>query len=347
MIEQPSVVSPRPGSRRSSLLGRLGIAIVLVGLGLGMLTPSGGGQPSRGAGELGASSSLTCNPSNSAPSALDIPLPNPTHSLGANGTVSVSLEVAAVNYTSAFNGTKLHLPSVTGVFPLTTGRPLSLYMGPAVLSLSGPGWQPSATESKTKVVASSTDFGTHATAHLTSARIAVMATAPYGTLQLQFRWEWTVTPSGGSGTTSGWTVPNISAASPWRASIFEPAPYVSVLGTSHQPAPARSNFTVRLGGAVGNASFRAVVEYPNNGTEIHSVWENASAGVTQFNVTNSLTYRDGSGLAPGTYLVHIHDGCEAIVTSISVQVVRSIGGSPAKGPGIATLRDSSFPCGGP
>ena len=60
--------------------------------------------------------------------------------------------------------------------------------------------------------------------------------------------------------------------------------------------------------------------YPSNGTPIQSIWENTSAHATLFNATVPLLSRSGVPLPAGTYEIHVHDVCEAIVQMHSVVV---------------------------
>lgn len=272
-----------------------------------------------------------CNPPSDAPSALAIPLGNLGQKVPTGSSVGYTLEVSAVNYSAADNGTRVYLPSLLGHFPLRTGGMFTVFHLPSTLTLAGPGW---VGVSATKSVATTTAFDSAGTAYLSTSLLAVMADASYGSLQLQYRWHWTlVSGKGGNTQSSAWSVPSANATLPWRPSIAEPAPYVSIIGTSTQPAAAGSNFTTDLGGAVANASFRMVVEYPNNGSEITSQWEAAPSGATSFNATSPMAYADGSPLPAGKYLIHVHDACEAILHSISVTVVAASGG--LAGPGLA------------
>ncbi|MCI4360775.1 MAG: hypothetical protein L3J91_03655 [Thermoplasmata archaeon] len=298
-------------------------AVVLAGLLSALLLLP---LPAHGVGIVGGGSFATtsgsgCNPSNSAPSSLYISLANPSGSVLAKGTVTVTLEVAALNSTPAPNGTLIYVPTAATTFPLQSSGSLSVSMPPKTLTLSGAGWAAAASESKSKTVSSATSFAKSSNAYLSTSRIAVMASADYGSLELEFRWNWSVQSSPlGTTTSSGWSVPSLVATSPNRPSIFEPAPYVAIASTSPQPAASGSNFSVDLTGAVANTSFRIVVEYPKNGTEITSTWEYTPVAATQFNATAPLTYPNSTPLPAGSYLLHVHDRCGAILHSVSLTV---------------------------
>jgi len=285
----------------------------------------------------------SCNPPNSAPSSLYTPLPNPTTSLRANGSVSVTVQVAAVNYTASLNGTSIYLPTIVAGFPLTPSGSATLSLPPKTLTLAGASWSTAASESKTKVFPSGATFSPNANAFLSTAQLAVMTSVPYGTVQVEFRWQWTVVPApSGNATSSAWSVPSSTATSPWRATIFAPAPYVAVAHTDPQPAAPGSNYTVGLTGAVANTSFRVVVEHANNGTEITSNWENAPPGTTLFNATAPTSYADSTPLRSGTYLLHVHDRCQAILRSLTLKVSTGAAPMPLGGSAGAWSAGSSY-----
>jgi hypothetical protein len=163
------------------------------------------------------------------------------------------------------------------------------------------------------------NFSTTGSAFLTTEKLAIMAGASYGNLTLEFRWQWV---EGASLTTlqaGTWTLPSATASSPYLPSIFYPAPRVALVSTSPSPATIGTNFISNLSGYVTNTSFRMVLEFPSNGTEIRSQWD-SSGSASRFSAP-LLLLSSKNWLVPGKYLVHIHDACEAILFSFPVQVV--------------------------
>jgi hypothetical protein len=309
--------------------GSLAGLVALVAVGLLMLTGGLGGAnsvlPNPGTvvampGTL-AAVAPSCNPTNPSPSALYVSASNPTGPLSAGSTLSVAYEVAIVNYTSSQGTIAVYVPSALATFPLTptptnSNRSLQLFLPPHVVNVSSAGWSnPNATGTwGSKVLINSVLFNVTQSARLSTQKIAVMAGTGYtGQLTLEFRWQWAT-----SNATGAWTQPNATSKSPNLPSIFYPAPYLPILGLSAFPAPVGSNFTVMLGGAVTGTSFRMVLEYPNNGTEIRSQVENSSATATKFPATVWLVGKTNGTLLPGNYLIHVHDVCNAITHSLSI-----------------------------
>lgn len=334
---------------RHARLGAVALAMIAAVSALGLAAPLpalvGGSLAWWGSGPTAFATTLPsyCNPVSSAPASLYLPLPAPVQKIAPGGTVTAHVEAAVVNYTSAENGTRLSVPTLTASFPLAPSGKLSIVLPPATWTVSQAGWSASVSESKTKTLSGTTAFPAAGSAYLSSSLLAVMGSADYGSLQVAFRWQWTeVTSPGSAPISSAWTTPNATAVSPARPSLFEPAPYVGIVGTSPQPAPAGSNFSVTLSGAVANGSFRMVVEYPNNGTEISSIWESSPPGATSFNGSSPLSFRNGTPLPSGKYLVHVHDVCEALLRSLSLTVT-SGSGAPFGG----TAPASSVPPGAP
>ena len=240
--------------------------------------------------------------------------------------LTVTYEFKVVGYVGSDLGTKVYLPSTKAVLPTTPTGSLSLTLPSKNVTITGNGWSsPSLLSGSTKLT-SKENFST-ADAYLTTSKYAVMAYAVSGSLTLEFRWHWSFVPAKGGATQNGtWSVPSRNATSPYLPSIFYTG---SLRGYRvHDLLAGRcwTIFNVELSGTVANTSFRMVLEYPNNGTENHeSISENSSVWVTLFNATVPLSYRNGSPLPTGNYLIHVHDICEAIVQMHSVVVVTDDG----------------------
>jgi len=270
----------------------------------------------------------TCNPNNPSPAALDVPAANPTRSEEAGSNLTVSYEFKVEGYVHADYGKTIYLPSVKAVLPTAPTGNLSLPLLAKTVRIATGNWSSPHLLSSSEKIGSNVTFST-AKAYLSSSKQAVMANATSGTLTLEFRWHWSFVPAGGGATRAGpWTIPSMNASSPYLPSIFYPAPYIGVLSTSPTPAPSGSQFNLTLDGFVANTSFRMVLEYPNNGTEIQSIWENTSRGAQKSTVWVPLAYRSGTPVLPASYLIHVHDVCEAIVVILPITVV-------ADGPGVS------------
>jgi hypothetical protein len=266
----------------------------------------------------------TCNPPNLSPAALEIPLASPANSEPAGAVLKVAYEYMVAGFQNSSRGTTVHLPLVQATFPIRPKGDLTLTIAHANVTVSKKGWSSPTLLVATKTLTAATNF-TSANAQLSTSKYAVMANAVSGVLTLEFRWRWSVAPAFGSPFVNGtWSVPSKKAMAPSLPSIFYPAPYVGVVSTSGSPAKTGSNFTMELDGAVSNTSFRVVLEFPKNGSEIHSIWENTSSKASVFNATVPLTRADGRRLVPATFLIHVHDVCGAIVQMFSIQVTHGV-----------------------
>jgi PKD repeat protein len=128
------------------------------------------------------------------------------------------------------------------------------------------------------------------------------------------RWSWTVTPAGGSPTTSPWSVNTDDANCP---SNFHPAPFVNLLRSWNLTAPPGGTYQGEIAGFVAHQYFFLELENPS-GTVVYAQGQTANAT----NVTNvTIAYDCWCGrLSPGSYLVHIHNVIGSLLWSRSVTV---------------------------
>jgi hypothetical protein len=276
-------------------------------------------------------SNWTCDPevaANEAPAALDIPGTNPARAEAAGATLQVVYEFEVYNSTISPIGSILSLPTAKAVLPTTGSGSLSLTFASRNVTVTGLGWSSSTLLRESVPLTSNYTFSS-ASAYLTTSKAAVMSNSVRGTWNVSFRWAWNFTAGGGLPPQNGtWTVPSITSTGTFLPSIFLPAPYIGILSTSGIPATTGTVFQLNLNGTVGSTSFRIVLEW-TNGTEIQSIWENTSADATVFAATVPLVYSNGTGVAPGNYIIHVHNVCESIVHILPIQVVKS---SPGSGP---------------
>lgn len=288
-----------------------GIAIVALLAVSGLAAACGGGGGGGGGG-------LTNNCSAAGPvDALQIPLGVPQTTAPAGSNISASYQVEILGYWSADNGTLIHFPSVYVKIPLNATTKFAFYFAPTNVTINGSGWSSPVTKNGT--LGSATNFnGGVGNATLSTVSIAVMQKDHWGTLTVAVRWGWSLTASGS--TSSMWSSPSASATSPNLPSIFQPAPYVGLGETTNTTAAiAGSNFEAKITGAVGKTSFGVSIEYPN-GTEIVCQNQVNHRWTHCLIVYVPLIYLNGTPLAPGHYIVHIHDSFGAIVHTISVTV---------------------------
>ncbi|MCI4366995.1 MAG: hypothetical protein L3K08_04505 [Thermoplasmata archaeon] len=292
---------------------------ILGGFLLLLLTVPTNAIPAASTSTIGGFTTI-CNPKNPSPSALYISATNPTHA-AAGDLLNVSYEYRVVNYTKADKGVELLFPSVVVVFPYLSAGSLLIYFGPKNAVIANSLWSDAATLKVTTKLVSTAVFDPNASAHLSTSKLAVMATTPTGSMTLEVRWHWTLYHTqSGSKVTGPWTKPSLNASSPNLPSTFYPAAYVGIVSTSGSSVATNTTYVVQLNGSVSSTWFRVVLEYPNNGTEIQSIYENTTANSTLFNATLPVAFRSGTGIPAGSYLIHVHDSCQAIVHLLKVTV---------------------------
>ena len=268
-----------------------------------------------------AGATTRCNSySSTTPSAVLIPLANPSSNLSAKGTLTVNYEIQVLNFTNATVGTTIYVPNLWFKFPETNGATYEIHENATVLTVASGGWESPPNSEKNVTVAGGLDFAQNQKASLTSQKLAVMADAWYGNLTIQIRWHWQNTVGIGR-PTGPWSLLTTTTSSPSKSlpSVFEPAPYVYILNFNGS-AVIGSNYSDTLGGFVAGQRFFLEMEYPTSGKVVQDLPTVAPANATTVNVSIPvLNYV--SSLSPGTYLVHIHDTCGALLWNKSVKAV--------------------------
>ncbi|MCI4345212.1 MAG: PKD domain-containing protein [Thermoplasmata archaeon] len=333
-------------SRRRREAGRRPPRVAMIAVSLAILLLPGAPSISRSTGSspgpdgdlhavANPATAPVCNSVGSQfPSALEIGLPPPSEVLPQGTTIGVVYEFAVVSPATPASASVVYFPQVTASFPLSTGSHLQLVMTARSTTIPTTGWSDPAWASQSTVASQNLTFNTIANAVLNSGLVAIMATAEYGNLTLQFRWNWTTLLPNGTAIRSGWSVPSASATSPLLPSIFYPAPYVGTAGDSGLVVPIGAMLTDYLTGAISNTSFRVVAEFPN-GSEFQSTREPTPPGNgTPFPASVPIWNRQHR-LGPGGYIFHVHDRCNALVklllfhatyaSSVQVQVLQEPG----------------------
>lgn len=246
-----------------------------------------------------------------------VPTPNPAQSLGPGGTLTAVVEFGATNLSADAVGATVAAPSLFVTFPAASGPTPTIYFGPHTVAATGDGWWDGSIGASSLVEGNGVAFAPGGSAVLSSQKLAMMANASYGALDLEVRWHWSMVQPDGSNATGSWTTPTPTAQ--WPNSLpseFEPAPLVSLLATNGPGQTIGENFTASLGGFVSGRAFFLELEYPSTGKVVQSHGETASSGATRTSVTIAMLNFDRY-LSPGIYLVHIHDGCGAMLLSLS------------------------------
>lgn len=320
--------APRPRRIRPTFLIGFALALLVLGLALAAAPrPSASGLPTHlpsGATTSATPASTVCNAvSPLTPSALLIPITNPSHNLTAGGTISATAQIQIVNYSATQNGTQIYFPGLFYKFPLATGGNYTMFLAPHVLSISQGGWISSPFLNRSAVVPGGLAFKQFASATLSTQKLALMGTAQYGFLTVEVRWQWGNTVNGTSGmkhTLGPWSVPTAKSGYPKSLpSIFYPAPYVPVLSTSGGSPVIGDNYSATLGGLVAGHLYFLEMEYPD-GKVVQDLGQTAPANATNFTVVIPVINYDHY-LTPGAYLVHIHDACGAMLYNKTVKAV--------------------------
>jgi hypothetical protein len=305
------------------------IALILAGAATGvvLVTPSTGAGGGLASSRAGGGSSFTtdaaaaCNsPSYVSASSLLITLPDPTGTLLAGGSINAVFQLGVEAASISTKGLNATIPSVFVTFPLASGSD-QIDFPATTTPLPASGWVATVSMNKTVGVNSALTFKSAASASLSTQKLAVMAPANYTKLTLEFRWSWTYVQPNGTSVHSAWSVPNATNQLPTQLrSIFYPAPFVSFLGSSGSSATIGTNYTATLGGAVAGHYFLLEMEFPGTGKVVQAQAQTAPMSATTFTVFMPMLGYTNS-LAPGSYLVHIHDACGALLYNKTVQAV--------------------------
>lgn len=300
-------------------------ALLIVATLAGGLAFLGLGSPISGSNET--TDGPPCNPTQTYESALNIPLAGPSSDVAPGGELVVSYQFLISESKVSTADLQVIMPSVFAIFPEANGSNFMVDLSPREIAAAAPGWSNTSWSSWTEDLPQGVDFSPGSTAELTTEGLAVMANAEYGQVTIEFRWDWSVSQPNGGATSSPWSVPTTSEEPPYLSSEFYPAPQVASVRTSPTSTSAGSVFTDTLTGAVGRTSFRLALEYPN-GTEIRSVVVESPLPVTELNVSIPVMGADGH-ITPGSYILHIHDVCNAIVQIFFLTVGSSSMKAPA------------------
>jgi hypothetical protein len=317
----PSWLRPSPATIAVGAVVLLSLAALSI-TALGAADPQLRSDPGAGtSARFQPASTAVCNsPSYTSPSSLLITRTNPNGTLGSGSTLTATFEFAVYAHTVSTTGMSATLPSVFATFPLSSGSE-QIYFPGSTVAIPSSGWTNAASMNKTVTLSSSITFKAASSATLTSEKLAIMAPTNYTTLTLEFRWMWLYHAAGGGTASSGWSTPTKNDSKPSQLrSIFYPAPTVSLLSFSPSPVTIGTNWTGTLGANVAGRYFLLEMEYPGSGKVVQAQGQTAPAGATTFPVYIPVLGYDHS-LSPGSYLVHIHDACGAMLYNKQIQAV--------------------------
>jgi hypothetical protein len=263
-----------------------------------------------------------CNPvGTKTPSALLQGIAPPPKNVTPGGNLSAVMEVEALNWTPALSNITVIFPSVYFDFPKATGGNEQLFFTNRSIVMNFSGWsQPSFASTRNYVFPNGLQFKAHSKATIDSMKLAVQATAGYGQITIEVRWQWIYNPHLGTTVHGAWSIPTNQSDWPTAVpSIFWPAPYATYLNSSGPTATIGDNFTATLGGDVGGRTFFLEMEYPS-GSVVQDFLQTAPPNATTFTVRIPMLNYDHY-LTPGPFLVHIHDACGAMMFNKTVDAV--------------------------
>jgi hypothetical protein len=275
--------------------------------------------------------------------ALLIPVNNSKATVQSGDHVTITFEFAPNSWSVPLSGIQVFTPTLFATLPEVGGGDFQITFNNHTFKMTGPEWT---TFSYSKIVSTTFTFDGAKNATLSSQKIGVMANTPYGTLKLKWRWNWNVTDPNGSFSQGPWSVPTPHVGTDSLPSIFEPAPYVQLVSSSPANEWVGSNYTVALGGDVAGRSFYLEFENSTGSVKAQKWWTDNSTSNQTFDANITLIGAAGQ-LAPGHYLVHVHDSCLALLYSKRVTVsygpyaLIHIGTTPA-GCGTVTINGTAY-----
>jgi hypothetical protein len=214
---------------------------------------------------------------------------------------------------------RVYTPTFTAIFPLANAPAHRVTFPPRSFILNNMSWTSGAAVAINRTLTSPLTFSTTARPYFYSARIAIMAAAPYGSLTLEFRWNWT-TYSAQNGT---------KVASPWSAfttkggtpSVFDPSPYVTVASTDNRNVTIGQTFGIHLLGAVAHTRFFLEIENASNGHVFRSNYTYAGPSNATPLLSQIQILRANGSLSPVTILEHVRNNCMDLLYSLTLHAV--------------------------
>ena len=251
--------------------------------------------------------------------ARDVSLAEPHYTLAKGDSLSTTYEFSVVNTTLPSIHVRVNAPSFFGQFTLANGSKLSVYTPPRALNISNSSWTASSLATTKKVMTQNTTFSTTISATMTTELVGVMATAADGTVELGFRWEWTITyASTGTTVSSPWSPLRSTGADP---TIFYPAPYVQLVSTTNTTLAIGATFTAYLLGAISGTFFNSELEYATTGNVVHHQAVYTSVGNSTAVAVPVVIESTIGPFSPATMLDHVRNSCGSLLYSISVKAI--------------------------
>jgi hypothetical protein len=311
---------PEPKTRSRALGPGLAVTVLLAAI-VFVLVASPIGTPRTLPASQSGSASISPNTTCATPgrAARDVSLAEPKYSLAKGDSLSTIYEFSVVNTTLPSIHVRVNAPSLFGQFVLANGTKLSVYTPPRSFNISNTNWTLASLATTKKVMTQAESFSTTTSATMTTELVGVMATAADGTVELGFRWMWTITyASNGTSVSSPWSPLRSTGADP---TIFYPAPYVELASTSNATVAIGGTFTAYLLGYISGTFFNSELEYSTTGNVVHHQATYTAVGNTTPVAVSVVIESTIGGFAPATMLDHVRNSCGSLLYSISVKAI--------------------------
>ncbi|MCI4360787.1 MAG: hypothetical protein L3J91_03715, partial [Thermoplasmata archaeon] len=144
-------------------------------------------------------------------------------------------------------------------------------------------------------------------------------TAADGTVELGFRWQWTVTfAANGSTVSSPWSPLQSTGSAP---TIFYPAPYVELASTTNTTVEIGSTFTAYVLGAISKTEFNSELEYATTGNVVHHQATYTPTGNATPDHVRVVIESTIGAFSPAAMLDHLRNICGSLLYSIALTAV--------------------------
>jgi hypothetical protein len=251
--------------------------------------------------------------------ARDVSLAEPKYALAKGDSVTTVYEFSVVNTTLPSIHVRVNAPSFFANFVLANGSKLSVYTPPRAFNISNSSWTAASAATTKKVLTQAETFSATTAVTMTTELVGVMATAADGTVELAFRWQWTITyASNGSSISSPWSPLRSTGADP---TIFYPAPYVELASTSNSTVAIGGTFTAYLLGSISGTEFNSELEYATTGNVVHHQATYTAVGNSTPDAVSVVIESTIGAFSPATMLDHVRNSCGSLLYSISVKAI--------------------------
>jgi hypothetical protein len=303
-------------------LGLLGIAVWTMVVPLPSSGGSGGANVSSGLRPFGTTNTSLWCPATpyTVHSPRNVSQATPSTALSAGDALAATYEFRVYATNLSPLSVRVYSPTFTAIFPLASGPAYRLTFPPRSFVLNNTSWTSGTAVRINHTLTNGIAFSPTAAPYFYSARIAIMAAAPYGTLALDFRWQWTAYhATTGAQVSSPWSPSGRTTGG--NPSVFDPSPYVQLATTDNRTVTIGTSFEIDLLGAISHTRFFDEIENASNGNVIRTNFSyTGPSNATPFPAYIEILRSTGS-LRPVTLLEHVRNNCMELLYSITLHAV--------------------------